>query len=74
MKKTRSRKSRVIVPLKGPKHEILNGLDFHNFFTIKSLYVGDFGTCLKNSKFLCLVYNIILLMALILFKSTRLVR
>ena len=30
--------------LKGPKHEIFDCLDFHYFFTIKSLWVDDLGT------------------------------
>jgi hypothetical protein len=37
MKKTRSKKS---VPLKVPKCEIFDGLDFHYYYIVKSLWGG----------------------------------
>ncbi len=33
--------------LKVPKREIFDGLDFPDFYTIKSLRVGDFGVKIK---------------------------
>ncbi len=33
-----------------PKCEIFNLLDSQDFYTIKPLWVGDFGTGIKNSK------------------------
>ncbi len=40
--KNRSRKSRDTVSLKVPKCEIFDCLDFHDFYTLKSLREGDF--------------------------------
>jgi hypothetical protein len=34
--------------LKVPKREIFDGSDFPDFYTIKSLRVGDFGVKIKN--------------------------
>ncbi len=46
--KNRSQKSRDTVPLKVPKCEIFDRSDFPDFYTIKSLHVGDFGVKIKN--------------------------
>jgi hypothetical protein len=35
-------------PLKVPKREIFDRSDFSDFYTIKSLRVGDFGVKIKN--------------------------
>ncbi len=47
-----SKLSHACVPLKVPKREIFDCSDFPDFYTIKSLRVGDFGVkikkCLKN--------------------------
>jgi hypothetical protein len=40
--------SRWSLPLKVPKCEILDRSDFPDFYTIKSLRVGDFGVKIKN--------------------------
>jgi hypothetical protein len=37
--------------LKVPKCEIFNRSDFHDFYTIKSLWEGDFGVKIKCKKF-----------------------
>jgi hypothetical protein len=34
--------------LKVPKCEIFDGSDFHDFYTIKSLWEGDFGVKIKS--------------------------
>ncbi len=36
------------VILKVPKREIFDRSDFHDFYTIKSLCVGDFGVKITN--------------------------
>jgi hypothetical protein len=38
--------------LKGPKCEIFDPSDFHDFYTIKSLWEGDFGVKIKKFYFL----------------------
>jgi hypothetical protein len=54
-KKSSSRKTLLIlfghlwvVELKVPKREIFDRSDFPDFYTIKSLRVGDFGVKIKN--------------------------
>ncbi len=40
--------SHAWAPLKVPKREIFDRSDFPDFYTIKSLSVGDFGVKIKN--------------------------
>ncbi len=40
----------IPLTLKVPKREIFDRSDFPDFYTIKSLRVGDFGVKLKNLK------------------------
>ena len=42
-----------VINLKVPKCEIFGRSDFHDFYTIKSLWEGDFGVKIK-----CLLKNI----------------
>jgi hypothetical protein len=37
--------------LKVPKCEIFDGSDFHDFYTIKSVWEGDFGVKIKDRFF-----------------------
>jgi hypothetical protein len=41
-------KACVVLPLKVPKREIFDRSDFPDFYTIKSLRVGDFGVKIKK--------------------------
>jgi hypothetical protein len=41
-------KSGDTIPLKVPKREIFDRSDFPDFYTIKSLRVGDFGVKMKK--------------------------
>jgi len=43
-----------LLELKVPKCEIFNLLDFHDFYTLKPLWLGDFRAVIKNSKAFCL--------------------
>jgi hypothetical protein len=45
---TIKKKKMEITTLKVPKREIFNRLDFPDFYTIKSLRVGDFGVKIKK--------------------------
>ncbi len=38
----------IQIILKVPKREIFHRSDFHDFYTIKSLRVGDFGVKIKK--------------------------
>jgi hypothetical protein len=44
-------KSSLFFLLKVPKCEIFDLMDSRDFYTIKPLWVGDFGTVIKKSKF-----------------------
>jgi hypothetical protein len=40
--------TRIPLPLKVPKREIFDRSDFPDFYSIKSLRVGDFGVKIKK--------------------------